>query len=65
MGDHVFTPFQFFEAAIDFFFPFLQRQSGTLNVVTLLLNRSELPFQFLFPGRDLFVKACHIVEMAS
>ena len=65
LGHHVLAAFQFFKAASDFLFTFFGFRNGLLNVVLLLLNRRELPPQLLFPGQDLFVEACHVVEMAS
>lgn len=65
LGHNVFASSQFCEPAIDFLFTFFGFQDGLLNFVSLLLNRRELTPQLLFPGQDLFVEACHVVEMAS
>lgn len=65
LGHDVFAPSQFFKAASDFLFTFFDFRSGLLNVVALLLNRRKLALQLLFPGQDLLVEACHVVEMAS
>ncbi len=65
LGNDMFAPSQFFKAANDFLFTFFCFRSGLLNIVAFLLNRRELALQLLFPGQDLLVEACHVVEMAS